>query len=89
MGEGYGLWIIFQPSSYGEPEFVLVNGIGLLNFLTVPVTSMVIGDVVVKHGVVMHLYSLHGNDFGNKAFPSSRVKKAEPSTNKQLWKWCH
>ena len=25
----------------------------------------------------MRLYSLHGSDFGNKDFPSSRVKKAE------------
>jgi class 3 adenylate cyclase len=48
---------------YDRPPYVLVNDLG---------------DVVVKHGVVMHLYSLHGSDFGNKAFPSSRVKKAEP-----------
>ena len=49
---------------YDRPPYVLVNDLG---------------DVVVKHGVVMHLYSLHGSDFGNKAFPSSRVKKADPS----------
>ena len=54
---------------YDRPSYVLVNDLG---------------DVVVKHGVVMHLYSLYGSDFGNKAFPSSRVKKAEPSTNKPL-----
>jgi class 3 adenylate cyclase len=49
---------------YDRPPYVLVNDLG---------------DVIVKHGVVMHLYSLHGSDFGNKAFPSSRVKKADPS----------
>jgi ankyrin repeat protein/class 3 adenylate cyclase len=54
---------------YDRPPYVLVNDLG---------------DVVVKHGVVMHLYSLHGSDFGNKAFPSSRVKKAEPTTNKPV-----
>jgi ankyrin repeat protein/class 3 adenylate cyclase len=54
---------------YDRPAYVLVNDLG---------------DVIVKHGVVMHLYSLHGSDFGNKAFPSSRVKKAEPTTNKPL-----
>jgi ankyrin repeat protein/class 3 adenylate cyclase len=54
---------------YDRPPYVLVNDLG---------------DVVVKHGVVMHLYSLHGSDFGNKAFPSSRVKKAEPPTNKPV-----
>ena len=54
---------------YDRPSYVLVNDLG---------------DVIVKHGVVMHLYSLHGSDFGNKAFPSSRVKKAEPTTNKPL-----
>jgi len=32
----------------------------------------------------MHLYSLHGSDFGNKAFPSSRVTKAEPKPNKPV-----
>ena len=50
---------------YDRPSYVLVNDLG---------------DVVVKHGVIMHLYSLHGSDFGNKEFPSSRVKKAEPKT---------
>ena len=50
---------------YDRPSYVLVNDLG---------------DVVVKHGVVMHLYSLHGSDFGNKEFPSSRVKKAETKT---------
>jgi ankyrin repeat protein/class 3 adenylate cyclase len=50
---------------YDRPSYVLVNDLG---------------DVVVKHGVVMHLYSLHGSDFGNKEFPSSRVKKVEPKT---------
>ena len=54
---------------YDRPAYVLVNDLG---------------DVVVKHGVVMHLYSLHGSDFGNKEFPSSRVTKAEPKTNKPL-----
>ena len=54
---------------YDRPPYVLVNDLG---------------DVVVKHGVVMHLYSLHGSDFGNKSFPSSRVKKAEPTTNKPV-----
>ena len=54
---------------YDRPAYVLVSDLG---------------DVVVKHGVVMHLYSLHGSDFGNKAFPSSRVKKAEPTTNKPV-----
>ena len=47
---------------YDRPSYVLVNDLG---------------DVIVKHGVIMHLYSLHGNDFGNKEFPSSRVKKVE------------
>ncbi len=47
---------------YDRPAYVLVQDLG---------------DVVVKHGVIMRLYSLHGNDFGNKNFPSSRVKKAE------------
>jgi ankyrin repeat protein/class 3 adenylate cyclase len=50
---------------YDRPSYVLVNDLG---------------DVIVKHGVVMHLYSLHGSDFGNKEFPSSRVKKAETKT---------
>ncbi len=50
---------------YDRPSYVLVNDLG---------------DVVVKHGVVMHLYSLHGSDFGNKEFPSTRVKKAETKT---------
>ena len=54
---------------YDRPAYVLVSDLG---------------DVVVKHGVVMHLYSLHGSDFGNKAFPSSRVTKAEPKTNKPV-----
>jgi ankyrin repeat protein/class 3 adenylate cyclase len=54
---------------YDRPAYVLVSDLG---------------DVVVKHGVVMHLYSLHGSDFGNKAFPSSRVKKVEPTTNKPV-----
>jgi len=50
---------------YDRPNYVLVQDLG---------------DVIVKHGVVMHLYSLHGSDFGNSNFPSSRVKKAEPNT---------
>ena len=54
---------------YDRPAYVLVNDLG---------------DVIVKHGVIMHLYSLHGTEFGNKEFPSSRVKKAEPTTNKPL-----
>jgi ankyrin repeat protein/class 3 adenylate cyclase len=54
---------------YDRPSYVLVQDLG---------------DVVVKHGVVMHLYSLHGSDFGNKSFPSSRVKKAEPTTDKPV-----
>jgi len=54
---------------YDRPSYVLVQDLG---------------DVVVKHGVVMHLYSLHGSDFGNKAFPSSRVTKAEPKPNKPV-----
>lgn len=48
---------------FDRPSFVLVNDLG---------------DVVVKHGVVLRLYSLHGAEFGNRDFPSSRVKKAEP-----------
>lgn len=48
---------------YERPSYVLVNDLG---------------DVVVKHGVVLRLYSLHGSDFGNREFPASRVKKAEP-----------
>ena len=52
---------------YDRPPYVLVNDLG---------------DVIVKHGVVMHLYSLHGSDFGNKGFPSSRVKKADSTTPK-------
>ena len=47
---------------YDRPAYVLVQDLG---------------DVIVKHGVIMRLYSLHGSDFGNKDFPSSRVKKAE------------
>ena len=54
---------------YDRPAYVLVSDLG---------------DVVVKHGVVMHLYSLHGTEFGNKLFPSSRVTKVEPTTNKPL-----
>ena len=54
---------------YDRPAYVLVNDLG---------------DVIVKHGVIMHLYSLHGSDFGNKAFPSSRVTKVEPTTNKPV-----
>lgn len=54
---------------YDRPQYVLVQDLG---------------DVVVKHGVVMHLYSLYGSDFGNKEFPSTRVKKIEPLNNKQL-----
>ena len=54
---------------YDRPAYVLVSDLG---------------DVVVKHGVVMHLYSLHGTEFGNKLFPSSRVTKVEPKTNKPL-----
>jgi class 3 adenylate cyclase len=49
-------------AKYDRPAYVLVQDLG---------------NVVVKHGVVMRLYSLHGSDFGNKEFPSSRVKKAE------------
>jgi hypothetical protein len=52
---------------YDRPPYVLVNDLG---------------DVIVKHGVVMHLYGLHGNDFGNKGFPSSRVKKADSTMPK-------
>lgn len=47
---------------YDRPSYVLVQDLG---------------DVIVKHGVIMRLYSLHGHDFGNKDFPSSRVKKTE------------
>ena len=54
---------------YDRPAYVLVNDLG---------------DVIVKHGVIMHLYSLHGSDFGNKVFPSSRVTKVEPTTNKPV-----
>ena len=54
---------------YDRPAYVLVNDLG---------------DVIVKHGVIMHLYSLHGTEFGNKLFPSSRVTKVEPTTNKPL-----
>ena len=54
---------------YDRPSYVLVQDLG---------------DVVVKHGVVMHLYSLYGSDFGNKAFPSSRVTKAEQKPNKPV-----
>jgi len=49
-------------AKYDRPNYVLVQDLG---------------DVVVKHGVVMRLYSLYGSDFGNKEFPSSRVKKVE------------
>jgi class 3 adenylate cyclase len=51
-------------SRYERPSYVLVSDLG---------------DVVVKHGVVLRLYSLHGSDFGNREFPASRVKKAEPT----------
>lgn len=47
---------------YDRPSYVLVNDLG---------------DVVVKHGVVLRLYSLHGSEFGNREFPTTRVKKAE------------
>jgi hypothetical protein len=49
-------------AKYDRPNFVLVEDLG---------------DVTVKHGVVMRLYSLYNSDFGNKNFPNSRVKKAE------------
>lgn len=47
---------------YERPSCILVNDLG---------------DVVVKHGVVLRLYSLHGSDFGNRGFPATRVKKAD------------
>jgi class 3 adenylate cyclase len=49
-------------AKYDRPNFILVEDLG---------------DVTVKHGVVMRLYSLYNSDFGNKNFPNSRVKKAE------------
>ncbi len=47
---------------YDRPSYVLVNDLG---------------DVVVKHGVILRLYSLHGSDFGNREFPTTRVRKVE------------
>ena len=55
-------------AKYDRPNYVLIEDLG---------------DVTVKHGVIMRLYSLYSSDFGNKAFPTSRVKKVEP-TNKPL-----
>jgi hypothetical protein len=49
-------------AKYDRPNYVLVEDLG---------------DVTVKHGVIMRLYSLYSSDFGNKSFPTSRVKKAE------------
>jgi hypothetical protein len=49
-------------AKYDRPNYVLVEDLG---------------DVTVKHGVIMRLYSLYASDFGNKAFPTSRVKKTE------------
>ena len=47
-------------AKYDRPNYVLVEDLG---------------DVIVKHGVIMRLYSLYSSDFGNKNFPNSRVKK--------------
>ena len=55
-------------AKYDRPNYVLVEDLG---------------DVTVKHGVIMRLYSLYSSDFGNKAFPTSRVKKTE-STPKAI-----
>ena len=55
-------------AKYDRPNYVLIEDLG---------------DVTVKHGVIMRLYSLYSSDFGNKAFPTSRVKKVEP-INKPL-----
>ena len=54
-------------AKYDRPNFVLVEDLG---------------DVIVKHGVVMRLYSLYSSDFGNKSFPSSRVKKSDSTDTK-------
>ena len=35
------------------------------------------GQVFVKHGVAMHLWSVYGRNFGRKEFPSWRVEQAE------------
>ena len=56
-------------AKYDRPNYVLVEDLG---------------DVTVKHGVIMRLYSLYSSDFGNKEFPVSRVKKAESTTNKHI-----
>lgn len=45
---------------YNRPSYVLIQDLG---------------NVEVKHGVIMHLYSLYNSDFGNKNFPTTRIKK--------------
>ena len=68
----------------GEANHLLVSADVILKYDR-PQNVLVqdLGDVIVKHGVVMHLYSLYNSDFGNKEFPSTRVKKVE-SINKPL-----
>ena len=68
----------------GETNHLLVSADVIVKYERPPdVLVQDLGDVVVKHGVVMHLYSLYGKDFGNKEFPSTRVKKIDP-TNKPV-----
>ena len=68
----------------GEANHLLVSADVIVKYERPPdVLVQDLGDVVVKHGVVMHLYSLYGKDFGNKEFPSTRVKKIDP-TNKPV-----
>ena len=64
----------------GESNHLLVSSSVMLKYVRPPYVLIEdLGEVIVKHGVTLHLYSLYNNDFGNKNFPSSRVKKAEPS----------
>jgi ankyrin repeat protein/class 3 adenylate cyclase len=69
----------------GEANHLLVSAEVMSKYVRPPnVLVQDLGDVMVKHGVIMHLYSLYGSDFGNKEFPTSRVKKVEPSNNKPV-----
>lgn len=43
-----------------------------------------LGTVEVKHGVVVHVFSLHGENFGNAECPAKLKRKERPSPRKTL-----
>ena len=74
---GDGINMAQRVMDAGDNDHLLISNIVHSHVVSMPGLNFEdYGQVYVKHGVAMHLWSIYGNKFGRQEFPSWRVKKA-------------